>query len=95
MKYICQLCATKYEVKNPSVVKKTNEGVKYLRCPKDNGYAFQEPTTEKMEAKVVEAKEDVAKERQNKAETPPAKKPGKKAATKDKDVKEVEVADKN
>lgn len=91
--YVCQICATKYEVKNPSVVKKTNENVNFLRCPKDNGYAFEVPTTEKQEVQVTKAKRSAAKERQNKAETPATKAPAAKVDSDD--VKEIEVSDKN
>ena len=93
MKYICQICATEYEVKNPSIIQKTNENVKYIRCPKDNGYAFQEANTKEMEAKVQDAKVDAAKERQNKAETPATKKRTKKVDNDD--VKETDIKSKN
>lgn len=91
--YICQICATEYKVKNPSIIRKTDQDVKYIRCPKDGGYAYEEPKTEKQEAKVKEAKVDAAKEKQNKAATPPTKKRTKKVETKD--VKEEGIADKN
>ena len=92
--YICQICATEYEVKNPSIIRKTNEDVKYIRCPKDNGYAFEQPKTEKQEVKVEEAKVEAAKERQNKAETPATKKTNARKVKND-DVEEKGVADKN
>lgn len=91
--YICQICATEYEVKNPSIIRKTDQDVKYIRCPKDNGYAFEEPKTEKQEVKVEEAKVDASKEKQNKAATPPTKKRTKKVETKD--VEEKGTADEN
>lgn len=36
----CVLCGKEYEVKNPSVVYTTNEGEKFIRCPRDNGYCY-------------------------------------------------------
>lgn len=93
--YICQICATEYEVKNPSVIRKTNEDVKYIRCPKDNGYAFEQAKKDDAEAKakVEDAKVEAAKEAQNKAATPPRKKATKKVQTED--LEEKGQAEKN